>query len=187
MRTRLKCRSIAIAVTLLALPLVHEEARAQGTTPSAGAPPDTGFVEYSEWYGRRLKIHRRASYAMIPMFAVQYVAGRQLMEKSSDAPRWAIHWHGPLATGVAVLFVANTFTGGWNLWAARKDPEARKWRTVHSLLMLAADGGFTAAGLLAERAERSSSARRQHRSIALTSIGVATVGYLMMLPPLRRD
>jgi len=177
-------RSLLLLVAaLFALPLSSTSARAQ----SAGAPPDTSFVEYSEWYARRLKIHRRASYVMLPMFVAQYAAGRQLMEKSSDAPKWAIHWHGPLATGVAVLFTANTITGVWNLWAARKDPAARKWRTTHSLLMLAADAGFTSAGLLAERAERSASVRREHRDIALTSIGVATVGYLMMLPPLRRE
>jgi hypothetical protein len=176
-------RAMAVVVILLATPFVG----AANAQVSAGAPPDTAFVEYSEWYARRLKIHRRSSYAMLPMFAAQFAAGRELMAKSSDAPRWATRWHGPLATGVAVLFTANTVTGAWNLWAARKDPAARKWRTTHSLLMLASDAGFTAAGLRAERAERSASARREHRDIAFTSIGVATIAYVMMLPPLRRD
>jgi hypothetical protein len=53
--------------------------------------------------------------------------------------------------------------------------------------MLAADAGFTATGILAERAERSADDRRLHRTISLTSIATATIGYLTMLPPLRRD
>lgn len=147
------------------------------------APP----IEYSDWYGRRLTIHRWASYATLPLFAFQYAAGDQLYRKSVDAPEWAKRWHGPAATGIAVLFGVNTVTGVWNLWDARKDPEGRKWRTAHAILMLAADAGFTATGMVAERAERSESARRQHRTIALSSMAVATVSYLMMLPPLRRD
>jgi Na+/H+ antiporter NhaA len=154
------------------------------------APSDTvqaPAVEYSDWYGRRLTIHRWASYATLPLFAFQYAAGDQLYRKSVDAPEWAKRWHGPAATGIAVLFGVNTVTGVWNLWEARKDPEGRKWRTAHAVLMLAADAGFTATGMVAERAERSESARRQHRTIALSSMAVATVSYLMMLPPLRRD
>jgi Na+/H+ antiporter NhaA len=157
---------------------------------SSAAPSDTvqpAPVEYSDWYGRRLTIHRWASYATLPLFAFQYAAGEQLYKKSVDAPEWAKRWHGPAATAVAVLFGVNTVTGVWNLWDARKDPEGRKWRTAHAMLMLAADAGFTATGMLAERAERSESARRQHRNIALSSMAVATVSYLMMLPPFRRD
>jgi Na+/H+ antiporter NhaA len=157
----------------------------------ASAPPSDTVqgpaVEYSDWYGRRLTIHRWASYATLPLFAFEYAAGEQLYKKSVDAPEWAKRWHGPAATGIAVLFGVNTVTGVWNLWDARKDPEGRKWRTAHAVLMLAADAGFTATGMLAERAERSESARRQHRTIALSSMAVATVSYLMMLPPFRRD
>jgi len=144
-------------------------------------------VEYSDWYGRRLTIHRWASYATIPLFAFQYVAGRKLYDESTDAPGWATTGHGIAATGVAALFTVNTVTGVWNLWDARKDPAGRKWRTAHAVLMLAADAGFTATGLLAERAERSPDSRRLHRNVAISSMGVATVSYLMMLPPLRRD
>lgn len=154
------------------------------------APSDTvqaPAVEYSDWYGRRLTIHRWASYATLPLFAFQYAAGDQLYKKSVDAPEWAKRWHGPAATGIAVLFGVNTVTGVWNLYDARKDPEGRKWRTAHAVLMLAADAGFTATGMIAERAERSESARRQHRTIAVSSMAVATVSYLMMLPPFRRD
>lgn len=140
-------------------------------------------IEYSEWYGRRLTIHRWASYSTLPLFAFQFLAGRELYEKSSDAPGWARKGHGVAATGVAALFVVNTVTGVWNLWDARKDPEGRTRRTAHGLLMLAADAGFTATGMLAESAERSPEDRRLHRSVALTSMGVATVSYLIMLIP----
>jgi hypothetical protein len=144
-------------------------------------------VEYSDWYGRRLTIHRWASYATLPLFAFQYAAGRQLYDESTDAPAWARRGHGIAATGIAALFTVNTVTGVWNLWDARKDPEGRKWRTAHGVLMLVADAGFTATGILAERAERSADNRELHRTVAISSMAVATVSYLMMLPPLRRD
>lgn len=144
-------------------------------------------VEYSDWYERRVTIHRVASYATLPLFAFQYAAGRELYDSSTDAPSWARDGHGIAATGLAALFAVNTVTGVWNLWDARRDPAGRKSRTAHALLMLAADAGFTATGLLAETAERDAGARSRHRTIALTSVAVATTGYLMMLPPFRRD
>lgn len=144
-------------------------------------------VEYSDWYGRRLTIHRWASYATLPLFAFQYAAGRELYEKSNDAPAWAREGHGVAATGIVALFGVNTVTGVWNLWEARKDPEGRKTRTAHAVMMLVADAGFAATGLLAERAERSADDRRLHRTMAISSMSVATVSYLIMLPPFRRD
>ena len=144
-------------------------------------------VEYSDWYERRLTIHKRASYTMLPLFAFQYAAGRQLYDNSSDAPGWAKSGHRIAATGVAALFTVNTVTGVWNLWDGRKDPEGRRWRTAHAVLMLIGDAGFTATGVLAERAERSPDDRSLHKNIALSSVAVSTMGYLMMLPPLRRE
>ncbi len=144
-------------------------------------------VEYSDWYSRRLTVHRWASYATLPLFAGNYVTGTQLFDKGNQAPDWAIRAHGPLAASVATLFAVNTVTGGWNLWAARKDPHGRAWRQTHALLMLAADAGFTTAGILADKAERSDQRRRLHRTVALTSIGVSLVSYVMMVPRFRRD
>jgi hypothetical protein len=167
---------------------------ADALRPAISMPADTPRVarrpapiEYSDWYERRLTIHKWASYATLPLFAFQYVAGKQLYDKSTDAPSWAKSGHGIAATGIAALFTVNTVTGVWNLWDARKDPEGRKTRTAHALLMLAADAGFTATGILAEKAERSADNRRMHRNIAISSMAVATVSYLMMLPPFRRD
>ena len=161
-------------------------------TPSmfVRAPAETAAVqaiEYSDWYERRLTIHKWASYTTLPLFAFQYVAGQRLFDESSDAPGWARKGHAVAATGVAALFGVNTVTGVWNMWEARTDPAGRKWRTAHGVLMLVADGGFVATGLLAEKAEGSPDDRRLHRNVALSSIAVATVSYLMMLPPFRRD
>jgi hypothetical protein len=144
-------------------------------------------VEYSDWYARRLTIHRWASYATLPLFAGNYVTGQQLFQYGNQAPAWAIQAHGPLATSVTTLFAVNTLTGGWNLWEGRNDPNGRGWRVTHALLMLGADAGFATAGILANQAERSDQRRHLHRTIALTSIGVSLASYVMMIPPFRRD
>ncbi len=157
------------------------------SAPADRLRPRRVIIEYSDWYGRRLTAHRWASYTMLPLFAVQYAAGQQLLDKGSDAPSWARNSHGAMATGTAALFTANTVTGLWNLWDARKDPAGRGPRIAHSLLMLASDAGFTAAGLLAEQAQNSGSRRQMHKTIALGSMGAALIGYAMMLPPFRRD
>jgi hypothetical protein len=164
----------------LGRPAVPHEAMAGDTTRRAP-------IEYSDWYERRLTIHRVASYTTLPLFAFQYVAGSKLYEESTDAPSWAKSGHGAAATGLAALFAVNTVTGGWNLWDARKDPAGRKWRTAHAVLMLAADAGFAATGIMAEDAEHDPDGRRRHRTVAIGSMAVATTSYLMMLSPFRPD
>lgn len=149
--------------------------------------PRAKAVEYSDWYARRLFIHRWASYTMLPLFAFQYAAGRQLLQKSSDAPEWARTGHRVAATATAGVFGLNTLTGVWNLVDGRHDPSGRKWRTTHSILMLLADGGFTATGLLANPAETSAATRRLHEQIAIGSMATASVAFLMMIPPFRRE
>ena len=174
-------------VTLAAHPLAPMAAASRMFTHAPAETVAVQAVEYSDWYERRLTIHKWASYTTLPLFAFQYVAGQKLYDESTDAPGWAKTGHGIAATGVAALFGVNTVTGVWNMWDARKDPAGRKWRTAHGVLMLAADGGFVATGLLAEKSEGSSDDRRLHRNVALSSIAVATVSYLMMLPPFRKD
>lgn len=144
-------------------------------------------VEYSDWYARRLALHRWASYTTLPLFAAQYVTGQKLMDMGSAAPLWVRRAHGPLATGVTALFTVNTVTGLWNLRDSRNDPAGRGPRIAHSLLLLASDAGFTAVGLLATPAQNSSNLRQLHKTIALTSMGAALLGYAIMLPPFRRD
>jgi len=151
-------------------------------SPADTTPARSRAFEYSDAYGTRLAIHRVASYAMLPLFAAQYVTGDQLMRKGSAAPQWARSAHGPLAAGVAALFTVNTVTGGWNLIEARHDPEGRTRRTLHGVLMLAADAGFVATGMLANQAENDQGARDLHRTVALGSIGTSLLSYAIMLP-----
>lgn len=158
------------------------------------APGDTtrrrpAAIEYSDWYGRRLRIHQLASWTMLPIFVAQYAAGQQLLDKGRDgAPKWARDWHPALAGATGVLFGVNTLTGGWNWWDSRRDPTARRWRTAHAVLMLAADAGFAITPAFAEDEGGSDRSRLQtHKSLALTSMGIAAAGWLMMLPPFRRE
>jgi hypothetical protein len=147
----------------LALAFLSGAQGATAQTPPV-APADTprvAAIEYSDWYGRRLAIHRAASYTMLPLFAAPY--------------------------GVAALFTVNTVTGVWNLWDARNDSEGRRRRTAHALLMLAGDAGFAATGYLGNRAARHGGDRELHRNVALGSMAVAVTGYLLMLPQLRED
>jgi len=138
-------------------------------------------VEYSDGYSLRRKIHWYASFATVPLFIAQYAVGQKLYDgTASESTRST---HSALAAGTAALFGVNTVTGVWNLWEARKDPNKRTKRVVHGILMLAADAGFVATGALAPESEegRISGNRSTHRSVALTSMGVATVSYLIML------
>ena len=161
-----------------AVPSITRFTLAQDTIPR---PRARAFV-YSEGYGTRLTIHRRLSWAMLPLFAASYFSGDQLLSKGEDAPAWARNLHQPAATGSAVLFSANAITGSWNLWEGRKDPNGRTRRIIHGLLFTAASGGFVYAGTtLADDAEESGDKRRQHRNVALGSIGVSTVSWLVML------
>jgi hypothetical protein len=136
--------------------------------------------EYSDGYRLRAKIHRYASYAMLPLFVTQFAVGQKLYNgNGSDATR---SLHGALATGTGVLFGVNSVTGVWNLYEGRQDPNHRTRRIVHGVLMLVADAGFVATGATAPDDEGEGGVSRStHRTIALTSMGVATVGYLVML------
>lgn len=165
---------------------------ARRVAPADTVRPRPVAIEYSDWYGRRLKIHQVASWAMLPLFAAQYAAGQQLLDKGRyGAPSWARNSHAPLATTIGVLFGVNTVTGVWNLLDARKDPAARKWRTAHAVLMLAADAGFAITPAFVDDDGNSSgnsdSNLRTHRNMAIASMSVATVSWLMMLPPFRRE
>lgn len=143
--------------------------------------PRPKVVVLSDWYYRRLLVHRVVAYATIPVFALQWAAGDQLYRKGSDAPTWAKSMHRAGATTLAGMFTVNTVTGLWNLWDSRSVPQNRALRTVHALTMLAADGAFTYAGVkLSEEAETSTSKRQLHRTIALSAMGVTVLSGLAM-------
>ena len=70
------------------------------------APPSARPIafEYSDGYHTRMKIHKYASFATIPVFAAQYAVGQELYDGSaSDGTRTA---HGALAATTAALFAS---------------------------------------------------------------------------------
>jgi hypothetical protein len=139
-------------------------------------------IQVSDWYERRLRIHRYLAYTTIPLYAFQAIAGNQLYQQSAEAPEWAKTGHRVGATALAAVFTVNTVTGLWNLWDSRSAPQGRTRRTIHTILMLASDAGFTYAGVkLSNEAENSLVKRRQHRNLAYASMGVAIAGSGMML------
>jgi hypothetical protein len=159
---------------------------------SMTTPSDTGdrkrprAIEYSEWYGRRVAIHKTLSWAMFPLFAVSYYTGDQLAEKGRAGVSGTVRTLHPYAAGgAAAVFGVNTVTGLWNLWDARKDPADRKRRYLHSALFILADAGFAYAGSLGDEAGDNGATRRRHRNIALGSMGASTAGWLIMF--LKKD
>lgn len=179
-------------------------ARGQNTSPAPTAQPigvsmqSAGFlddsvkrkprpraIEYSDWYGRRLTIHKIGSYVMLPLFGTEYYLGERLIQgKASESEK---SLHSGVAMGIGALFAVNTVTGVWNLWDSRHDPSDRAKRIVHSVLMLGADAGFALAAASAEgeddegeRREGGGDDSSTHKAIALTSIGVSTAGTVLM-------
>jgi hypothetical protein len=144
-------------------------------------------IEHTDAYYTRLKIHRYASYAMLPVFVGQYIAGQQLVKYSADAPAWARVGHRVLATTTAGLFTLNTITGAWNWWESRNDGDNKTLRTVHSVSMLVADAGFTTVGMLATPAETNGQLRNLHKQIALGSMGISVMSWLIMLPVFHKE
>jgi hypothetical protein len=151
------------------------------------AAPDTGrkqAVEHSDFYYKRLAVHRYASYATVPLFVTEYFLGEHLFNHPGEGGSTKSA-HGVVAGGIAVLFGVNTITGVWNLWDSRHEPDGRTRRYVHSILMLAADAGFAWAGATAPGDEgpgaELDSRRRKHRTIALSSMGISLASSGMML------
>lgn len=149
------------------------------------APPRQMAFEYSYAYRTRAKIHRYASFATLPLFALEGVVGQSLYNNPTDGKKSA---HLAIATTMGALFAVNSVTGVWNMVEARKDPNGRKRRLLHGILMLAADAGFLATAMTGPENEADEGggqseggSRSRHRAIAFTSIGMATASYLIML------
>jgi hypothetical protein len=151
---------------------------ADGAVRRITVPP---AVEFSDWYYRRLSIHRALSWAMIPLFIGSYVTGEQLLDKGSDAPTWARRLHPAFAGGSAAVFGVNTVTGVWNLVEGWKVKEGRTRRVLHSVAMTVASAGFVYAGSLGDEARENGRIRDRHRTVALGSMGISTVSWLFML------
>lgn len=160
-------------------------------TSAAGAPLQRPkAIEFSQGYYTRLAIHRYASYAIVPLFVTEYFLGRSLYNQTAPpdtAPvsRSLRSWHGLVADGIAALCVVNTVTGAWNLWEGRAARAGRTRRYVHAALMVVADAGFVATGLLTpSRRDLAGlgdpNRRTVHRTVAIASMSTALVGELLM-------
>jgi hypothetical protein len=143
-------------------------------------------VEYSDFYKTRAKIHKYTSFATLPLFVANYFVGQDLYNHPGDESMKGAH--DGLVAATAVVFGVNTVTGVWNLWEGRNDPNHRTKRMTHGILMIIADVGFLATAMLAPDNENehggaptSMSGASTHRTVALTSMGIATVSYLIML------
>ncbi len=158
-----------------------------GATQVLGLVPQQA-VHLSDGYYTRLDIHRYASYAVLPLFVLEYVAGQKLLEKGSNAPLWAEKVHKPAAYGVAGIFILNTATGLINYGEAKKLKAGRKRRGLHTWLMLAADAGFiysiAKAPSTSKIDDRIAAGKvggwTPHKASAIASMGVSTIAYLMM-------
>lgn len=139
-------------------------------------------VEYSDWYYRRLVIHKIGAYTELPLFGAEWYLGDQLYRDARlGRPRNGLRTtHAVVASGIGVLFASNTVTGLWNLWEARHDPIGRPRRTAHALIMTLADAGFAWTAGIGMNANLNTATANVHRTVAFTSMGIATAGTLMM-------
>jgi hypothetical protein len=157
-----------------------------GVTPSVTASEDTTTtthrrpraIEYSDWYARRLMVHKIGSYVELPLFASEWYLGNKLL--NGDGTDTEKNLHGFVAGSLGVLFGVNTLTGAWNLYDSRSDPSDRKRKIIHSVLMLASDAGLALTGAVAGDAREDEGRRSLHQNLAIGSMGLSTAGTLMM-------
>lgn len=189
--------ALQVVATLVGTPVVATDslppssARIAVTPMPALLAPDRAdlaqrprAVVYSDLYYTRLKIHRIASYATLPLFIGEFIVGEQLYRNGPTGDQSLLGLHKTLAAGVDGLFAINTVTGVWNLWDSRHDPEGRTRRWLHSGLMIAADIGFVATGALAPNRRsyaNGTSNAAAHQTVAIASMSAALGSYLMML------
>jgi hypothetical protein len=147
-------------------------------------------VEVSDAYAARLKVHRIASYAAIPLFATQYLAGRAMYNAHKNAderPAWARSVHRPTAYALSAMFAVNAVTGTLNWWEGRRAEPGRLWRTAHAVVMVGAASGLAYTFSMGADARVSGVDRDAHRRWAIGSSVAALTGYAMMWGPIRRD
>lgn len=203
--------AVTIATVWIALASCANKARAQdvtettelstlaSATPIADAvgaevaklaadPQDTArpvAIEYSDGHLMRAKIHKYTSLATLPLLATEFYLGESLYNDPNSLSSGKRGVHGAVGAGLIGVFGVNSVTGAWNLLESRQAPGHTK-RLVHGLLMLASEGGFVASAVTAPGGGRNGlvtfdADKSTHRTIAITSIGLATAGYLMML------
>ena len=131
--------------------------------------------------GSRLRV--RSIVGLIPLFATEVALGQTIYNDPNANSSAAKGAHIAVGSAITGLFAVNTVTGVWNMWESRHEPEHHKLKLVHGILMLAADAGFVATFATGPggRGANIDSEKQQHRTIALTSMGIATASYLLML------
>jgi hypothetical protein len=171
---------LRISLPPLADALTAETVDAADDLQSPSARPVA--IEYSDAYYTRAKIHKYASFATLPLFATEIALGQSLYNGTvTDSKKTA---HAVVGAGIGGLFAVNTVTGVWNMWESRNEPSHHKLKLLHGILMIAADAGFVATSASAPGNSRNLNFlnnEKTHRTIALTSIGIATGSYLLML------
>ncbi len=159
------------------------------TTMAVDTPPPTRrprAITHSDAYYTRLTIHRIGSYAILPLFAGEWLVGQKVYNQEPQRTSMRVA-HGVLGAGIFGIFGLNTVTGVWNLVEARHDPGAAR-RDTHVILMLLADAGFAATWATVPHGERlggfrtgpTQSAMNRHRNIAIGSIAAGTLGTALM-------
>jgi hypothetical protein len=141
-------------------------------------------IEYSDAYKTRAKIHKVASFATLPLFATELALGQSLYNNyPASRHTGQTTAHVVIGTSIIGLYGVQAVTGVMNLMESSKDPNQRKLRLTHSILMLASGAGFAITPLTAPGGGfRSAPGDPQlHRAMAITSIGIGTAGYLLML------
>jgi hypothetical protein len=152
----------------------------------AAQPVHAAAIEHSDGYQTRAKIHKYASFATLPLFAAELALGESTYnDTQSNAKKTA---HAVVGAGIVGLFAVNTVTGLWNMFGeeGRQETDGRTLRLVHGLLMMAADVGFVATVMNAPSTGHNSiltfeADAQKHRNLAIASVSIGTVGYLLML------
>jgi hypothetical protein len=181
-------KAILIFSLCTAVVVCASSAHAQDASP-ADQVPDTSAqtarpkaIEYSDAYETRAKIHKYSSFATLPLFATEVALGQSVYNDPNARTSAARNAHIAVGTAITGLFAVNTVTGVWNMWESRKDPNHRMLKLTHGILMLGADAGFVATFATGPEGHATLDNQKQtHRAIALTSIGLATGSYLLML------
>jgi hypothetical protein len=192
----MKIVGAALFCLLISISAVAQDQEAQNP-PTATAPQSAsgqsapavhpGAITYSDGYLLRAKIHKYSSFATLPLFATEVALGQSIYNDpaNADSRKGA---HIAVGTGIIGLFGVNAVTGVWNMVEDRHNPQGRKLRLVHGLLMLTANVGFVATAASGPHGKEhgfstppSESDKALHRDLAIGSMAIGTVGYTIML------
>jgi len=151
-------------------------------------PLHAAAIEHSNAYQMRAKFHKYASFATLPLFGAEVALGQALYNTPANVGGMRAA-HGAVGMGIVGLLGVNTVTGAWNMFGSegRRDTKGRTLRLVHGLLMMASDVGMLATTSSGPNSGHQRGAltfetdKATHRNMAMASIGVGTVGYLVML------